>query len=154
MFKGCLELALQEHYTELPGDGQTHMTIYNGLPPSCRENLNLIQLNYIPDDPQSASQTFNFTNFENLYSEKMGIANEGNFSINAFDFNCSGEVISFESITFPAKIELDDDHKNEVPNIYVLVTYDLDDLSKGILNINQNFNGPIDKTANGKPDLK
>ena len=148
-------MALQEHYTELPGDGQTHMTIYNGLPPSCRENLTLIQLNYIPDDlTQSSRQTFNFTNFEDLYSEKMGIENEGTYNIDAFDVTCGDDVISFDPITFPAKIELDDDHKNEKANIYVLVTYDLENPKKGILNTNQNFNGPIDKTANGKPDLK
>ena len=56
LLKGFLELALQEHYTALPDSGQTHMTIYNGLPPSCAINLPPIQLNYIPTDQGNLSR--------------------------------------------------------------------------------------------------
>ena len=79
--KGFLELALQEHYTALPDSGQTHMTIYNGLPPSCASDLNLIQLNYIPKDPEKSSISFPFyftdsSGNHSLYSESSGIENE------------------------------------------------------------------------------
>ena len=149
-------MALQEHYTALPDSGQTHMTIYNGLPPSCASNLNLIELNYIPTDPEkiSTSFKFNFTDSSgnhSSYSENSGIENEGMFTIDAFKFTCDSYEIAFEKAEFKGK--LDDLKTDEVQNQYILVTYDLNDPTKGILNVG-NFNGPLAKTSNGMPDIK
>ena len=149
-------MALQEHYTALPDSGQTHMTIYNGLPPSCASNLNLIELNYIPNNPEKSSTSFkfNFTDSSgnhSLYSENSGIENEGMFTIDAFKIPCGPYEIAFEKLEFEGKLE--EKKTDEVPNQYVLVTYDLNDHTKGILNVG-NFNGPLAKTSNGMPDIK
>ena len=149
-------MALQEHYTALPDSGQTHMTIYNGLPPSCASNLNLIELNYIPNDPEKSSTSFkfNFTDSSgnhSLYSENSGIENEGMFTIEAFKITCGLDEIVFDKLEFEGKLE--EKKTDEVPNQYVLVTYDLNDPKKGILNVG-NFNGPLAKTSNGMPDIK
>jgi len=153
---GFLELALQEHYTALPDSGQTHMTIYNGLPPSCASNLNLIELNYIPNNPEKSSTSFkfNFTDSSgnhSLYSENSGIENEGMFTIEAFKITCGLNEIVFDKLEFEGKLE--QKKTDEVPNQYVLVTYDLNDPKKGVLNYG-NFNGPLAKTSNGMPDIK
>ena len=143
-------MALQEHYTALPDSGQTHMTIYNGLPPSCAINLNFIQLNYIPIPLSSIPFKFDFVN-GSLISEKSGIENEGKFMIDAFTVPCETGPIAFEKVEFEGKLhELKTD---EIPNQYVLVTYDLNDPKKGVLNYG-NFNGPLAKTSNGMPDIK
>ena len=132
------------------------MTIYNGLPPSCASNLNLIQLNYIPNDPEkiSTSFPFNFTDSSgnhSLYSESSGIENEGMFTIDAFNFTCGSYEIVFDKLEFEGKLE--ELKTDEIPNQYVLVTYDLKEPTKGILNVG-NFNGPLAKTSNGMPDIK
>ena len=155
IFTGCLELVLEKHYTLLPKDGQTHMTIYNGLPPSCANNLKYIQLNYIPTeiDHEGELQSkfrFNFTD-GTLFSEKSRVQNEGKYTIDAFEINCEDFKISFDSIEFNATVEKIG--KNELPNLYVLVTYNLDNHTEGILH-SAKFNGPIDKTSNGEPDVK
>ena len=149
-------MALQEHYTALPDSGQTHMTIYNGLPPSCASNLNLITLNYIPNDPEKITTNFkfNFTDSSgnhSLYSENSGIENEGMFTIDAFNFTCGLDTIVFDKLEFEGK--LNESKTDEIPDQYVLVTYDLNDPTKGILNVG-NFNGPLAKTSNGMPDIK
>ena len=148
-------MVLQQHYTELPKDGQTHMTVYNGLPPSCVNNLQYIQLNYIPtenDHEGELSSKFNF-NFTDgtLFSEKSRVQNEGKYTIDAFNIPCDDYTISFDSIEFNATVEKIEN--SELPNLYVLVTYNLANHTEGILHVAK-FNGPIDKTHSGKPDVK
>ena len=132
------------------------MTIYNGLPPSCASNLALIELNYIPNNPEkiSTSFKFNFTDSSgnhSLYSESSGIENEGMFTIEAFNIPCDSYEIVFDKLEFKGKLE--ELKTDEVQNQYVLVTYDLNDPKKGVLNYG-NFNGPLAKTSNGMPDIK
>ena len=102
MITGCLELVLQQHYTELPKDGRTHMTVYNGLPPSCANNLQYIQLNYFPTEIDHEGElpskfTFNFTEGIPI-SEQFQVQNEGKYSIDAFEIGCEGYNMKFDAI--------------------------------------------------------
>ena len=73
------------------------------------------------------------------------------FTIDAFNFTCGLDTIVFDKLEFEGK--LNESKTDEIPDQYVLVTYDLNDLTKGILNVG-NFNGPLAKTSNGMPDIK
>ena len=109
-------------------------------------------INYFANDTEKESIPFKF-DFVNgsLISEKSGIENEGKFMIDAFTVPCETGPIAFEKVEFKGKLE--ELKTDEVQNQYVLVTYDLNDKKKGILNYG-NFNGPLAKSSNGMPDIK
>ena len=72
-----------------------------------------------------------------------------------FGRNENKKICFWNLLTFKVEFDgkLDEEKTDEVPNQYVLVTYDLEDPKKGILNYG-NFNGPLAKTSNGMPDIK
>ena len=109
-------------------------------------------INYFANDTEKESIPFKF-NFVNgsLISENSGIENEGKFMIDAFTVDCKTGSIAFDKVEFNGT--MDELKTDELKNQYVLVTYDLNEPTKGVLN-HGNFNGPLAKTPNGKPDIK
>ena len=64
---------------------------------------------------------------------------------------CGSTEIVFEEFEFHGTIL--EKENDEVQNQFVLVTYDLKNTNKGVINVGH-FNGPIAKTPNGKPNIK
>ncbi len=123
------------------------MTIYNGLPPSCEAALTSINLKYIETGKPPVDNIKNFTDF---YAD-FNIESNGKYKIDQFDLKCNGLLppLHFEDFEFEP-LEKEDD---VVPNLSILITYDLKDPSKGVIKVGKH-NGPLDKTKTGMPEIK
>ena len=132
----------------MPESGQTRIGMYNGLPLGCQQNMPPINLKYIESDIKD--QTFNFNFTENNFVVHEIVPNQGKYKIDPFEVKCDEELtVKFAE----TEIEPLEEEEDVVPNMAILVTYDLEDPKKGLIK-RGNFNGPIAKTDDGYPDIK
>lgn len=123
------------------------MTIYNGLPANC--NLSSVQLEFVKNDTTDI-QNFDFIMGDAKFAE-LNVPDDGMFTLKEFTVGCGADIksITFEESSFYPLAP----GKDEVPNMHVMLTYDLNDITTGILKAGENID-PLDKSKKGMPEFK
>lgn len=123
------------------------MSVYNGLPPHCVQELKHVEL--FLKDSQDPSFIFEFKGEGDEFLYESENIPAGSYSIKPFEIKCGDKVIQFGNMNFEA-VELEGEVKTSKS---LLVTYDLANPAKGQIKVGKH-NAPLQKVNNGMPEIK
>ena len=130
----------------MPENNEFVLTVYKGLPDNCNDPK--LTLDFVRSSDMSTQQ-FNISIDGNPWSSNPHLPKDGEFTIQEFKVLCDAEEIVFPKTTF-IPITVDED---EVPSMHILLTKDVENETKGIINVGENRD-PWDKSADGLPIIK
>ena len=131
----------------MPENNEFVLTAYKGLPDNCNEAT--FTLDFIRNSDKSPQQ-FNVSIDNNPWSSNPHLPKDGEFTIQEFKVECdNADDIVFPKTTFTPIIV----DKDEVPSMHIILTIDVENEKKGIINIGE-YRDPWDKSADGLPIIK
>ena len=136
----------QSNYPTLPENDEFVLTAYKGLPNNCDDPT--LTLDFVRNSDKSPQQ-FNVSIDGNPWISNPHIPKDGEFTIQEFNVTCGADEIVFPETKFTPIIV----GKDEVPSMHILLTIDVENENKGIINIGKNRD-PWDKSTDGLPIIK